>query len=353
MCLELERKSTQVGAEALTEDDRSMVDILLGKERVKGETSGGADQWESTSATSSFRDAADGTDTKMPGKGSGKARKSHRYLDRRRRLRFGKMVAHDEEEPSDDEEEEKKEEENLSLSSSEDNLSLLSDSVEADGIDLLESLSETSSSDEDEEKLATTSVTTNPSLVGSSSPGSLSPYRQPSPRTLSSRLNPLADTRGSPDSSLAKPKSRRTIAIAANFSNPSPLPSHSTLASNPSTSAGAVKLSTKSYAAGRAEKRVQLTHIGSPPLQHGPSLSKGPTVGSAFLADSATSAGDPTDGLLQAVMEETLFQSAVHAACCLAAEEDYLMVIKVFADWLLSYPVVIATSVHVSCCKER
>lgn len=363
-CLGLERKGSQAGlcfhgADGLLEDGRNMVDIILGKERSKGEeVSGGADQRAGGStAAASVQSAADvgGTDPKMAGKGmSGKARKSHRYLDRRRRLRLGKMAAYDEdeEESSDDEEEEQEDVGNLSLSSSEDNLSLLSDSVEADGLDLLESLSETSSSDDEEDKLAAAPVTTNASLGGSPRPGSLSPYHHHPPRcTLSPRSTPLADAPGSsPESSSAKPKPRRTVAIAANFSNPSPPTSQSSPAPPPLATTGAAKPSTKkSYAASRAEKRAQSTQVGSPPLQHGPPLSKGSATGPASLADStATSAGDRTDGLLRAVMEETLFQSAVHAACCLAAGEDYLMVIKVFADWLLSYPVVIATSVHVS-----
>ena len=183
----------------------------------------------------------------------------------------------------------------LSRSSSGASLSVLSESLGEDDLEMLESLSESGdSSDEENSAVQTTLV----------------PQQNPSPSfTLKSenRARPVGSN-------------KRTV-LAANFTFPS------INEGNPQSTSNSMRVN---------PSRPSLSpHI----LQ---------------LQDEHTGKLYCEDILLQQLFDETRFQSAVHLVCSIAAEESYLMILKVFADWLQSYPVVIATcgqvgQVHWTC----
>jgi len=169
----------------------------------------------------------------------------------------------------------------LSRSSSGASLSVLSESLGEDDLEMLESLSESGSSS-DEENSATQAT----------------PHPQ---QNASPSFTPKCEHHARPVGS------KKRAVLAANFTHPSvkegnPQPTGNSNPSHPKLSADI------------------------PQLQG---------------ADTANLYSE--DILLQHLLDETRFQSAVHLVCSIAAEESYLIILKVFADWLQSYPVVIAT----------
>ena len=69
-------------------------------------------------------------------------------------------------------------------------------------------------------------------------------------------------------------------------------------------------------------------------------------------AESSSMASEAVDGgdhLLKEVYCETVYQSVIHTACSILAEDSYLIPIKVFTEWLQSYSIVIATCGQVLC----
>lgn len=72
----------------------------------------------------------------------------------------------------------------------------------------------------------------------------------------------------------------------------------------------------------------------------------------ARTAESSSMASEAVDGghhLLKEVYCETVYQSVIHTACSILAEDSYLIPIKVFTEWLHSYSIVIATCGQVLC----
>ena len=190
----------------------------------------------------------------------------------------------------------------LSRSSSEGRLSVFSESLGEDDLEMLESLSESGSSSE-EENSATLTTLASPS------------HRQ---RNISPSFTPKRSSDGTkPPSHLSQPSEHqigppKKDRLAAK----SPLPSFKERVPQ---------------SPGNSTSRL-LAHI---PQQQKANTAKLHSEG---------------DVLLQQVLDETRLQSAVHLVCSVAAEESYLMILKMFADWLQSYPVVIATCCQVSHC---
>ena len=176
----------------------------------------------------------------------------------------------------------------LSRSSSGASLSVLSESLGEDDLEMLESLSESGSSS-DEDNSATQATLVPPSHPQQNASPSFTPKSEHHARPVGSK---------------------KRAALAANFTHPS------VKEGNPQSTGNAMR--------------------GNPSC---PKLSS--DIPQLQGADTANLYSE--DILLQHLLDETRFQSAVHLVCSIAAEESYLIILKVFADWLQSYPVVIAT----------
>lgn len=113
-------------------------------------------------------------------------------------------------------------------------------------------------------------------------------------------------------------KGRRNIVIAANFSN-----QVSSGSSNPST---------------------------NPSLVPNPSQSSSSSLGDSQPKSHNTSAVSTTDDdhTLRSLQLSTQYQEVVSKACEIVSKEKYMQCVKVFADWLVSYPSVLASCGHVS-----
>ena len=168
-------------------------------------------------------------------------------------------------------------------STSEDELSGLSEANASDGVDVLDSLSDSSSEEE-------------PDWCGKTKPveeSGAGGVDHPKPKQPTGKAA----------------ASKRHIVLAANFSTPAqqaPIKQTKTLQS--------------------AEKSSLFNPTG---------------VSSYFSSGVLRPSCD--DVTLEQVLRETLLQSAVHQACKLASGSGYLMAVKCFVDWLQSYPVVITT----------
>eukprot|EP00731_Ephydatia_muelleri_P016254 Em0009g678a len=268
--------------------------------------------------------AAVGTDQAAPTKPvkKSKAEGKKGVVDRRRRKPAAQMSSEEESEGSGGEE-----------PSSEDNLSLLSDSMEEDEEpDMLESLSETGTSGEEDAEEVGTRGAGGKFTKGSGERGARESEQK---GTMGSEEK---DLRGSEEksaggsvakgpkeplmqqkiessptlSTVEKPKRpvlRRPVSLAANFQTP--------------------------LEDGRAVK----TDATSGP-HTGPAPRGMDTSAQASFAKTEEVEEDKTLGRL---LQDTRTQAAVHTACRLVAEDGYLLILKCFLDWLQSHPVVIAT----------
>jgi len=187
----------------------------------------------------------------------------------------------------------------LSKSSSEGGLSVFSESLGEDDLEMLESLSESGNSSEEENSAALTTLAS-----------SSHPQRNTSlsfmPKRSSDGTKPPSQLPQTSEHQMGPPKKDR---LAAKSSLPS------------------IKEGTP-RSPGNSTSKL---------LAHIPQQQKANTA----------ELHSKDDVLLQQVLDETRLQSAVHLVCSVAAEESYLMILKVFADWLQSYPVVIATCFQV------
>ena len=190
----------------------------------------------------------------------------------------------------------------LSRSSSEGHLSVFSESLGEDDLEMLESLSESGSSSE-EENSATLTTLGSPSLPQRNTSPSFTPKRNSDGTKPPSHLPQLSKHQMGP------PKKDRLAAKSSLPSFKERIPQSS----------------------GNSTSKL-LAHI---PQQQKANTAK---------------LHSEDDVLLQQVLDETKLQSTVHLVCSVAAEESYLMILKMFTDWLQSYPVVIATCCQVSHC---
>ena len=285
--------------ESLIDRGKSMVELALSK-LIQEETSHQdsatlhvqQEGRERQSDLSNKRDqlqAGEGADNSKPpqeqeSKKHQRKKKLYKIMNLRRRRRSNQDLSSSDEEGSESEDvtDGKK---CGGRSSSEDSLSTLSESMEEDDFDLMESLSESSYSSASDSEAAVSS-------------------RHPEPSTpLDTNLAP-EDARSSPKQKVAGGK--RQIVLAANF--------------NPPTL--------------NQEKPPKT------PPQHTATSQK--PIGAPVIPAVSAIAGDDTT-LFHQLVEKTRLQSAVHMVCKVVAEENYLLVLKVFADWLQSYPVVVAT----------
>ena len=285
------KEFSDIEIETLIQNEDNMVELLLSRqsntmEETKRQSTGVNDRSSSVrgeveAPSLSPAKKRTGQDTK-PSRGKRKPRK---MVDRRRRRKGAR------DELSSDSEEVSSGEGKLSRSSSDHSLSMLSDSLGEDDLEIMESLSESSSSSEDETQptdVIESDGTHGSHLTVSSTNVTTSPQRQ-------------------------KTGSKRQIVLAASF-NLAP--------SNKNTSPSA-----------------------SPNLQ---ASSRGGKPSSNLLQSSPKGGSKNGDVLLEQLERETDVQTAVHSACCLIGEESYLMVVNVFAQWLQSYPIVIASCTQVS-----
>ncbi len=244
-----------------------------------------------------------------------KKKRSHRIVDRRRQRRRdeGQQSLSSEEstESSDDGDEEGSRA--IQRSSSNDSLSTLSDHTEGEDLDLLGSLSDSSCTSEEEEE------------EGSAS--------QVKPSTSGSSAHLLHTPVSSTESSTSpRQKPRRNIVLAANFNS---TPAQPELATSDVGSKIGAPIQKRGISKGvrRYSQQSKRTH----------DKNSSDSAAKTSFGAPIPAAASGVDASLLYLLEETEFQSTVYGACGLSAEDNYLMAIKVFADWLQSHPVIIAT----------
>lgn len=229
--------------------------------------------------------------------------RTRKVVDRRRRRKGGDENPSSEEESNSDSDDSVSNSGSLGRLSSDENLSVLLEDLGEDDLELLDSLSESSSSEPEEE-------------VGDNMPGIQKIGKSPSSET---------------NSSPTRRAGRRHIILAANFSMP-PSSSHQ------GTGGGGGGAPEKSKPVATSEKIISglgRTYPPSPPLP-APTITQSP--GSNYCK---------ADSQLGELMKSTVFQTAVYTACRLVAEESSLMALRVFIYWLQSYPIIIATCTQV------
>ena len=175
-----------------------------------------------------------------------------------------------------------------STASDEDTLSMdLSNTLGEDDLEMLEKLSDCSSSEDEGTKDELPSLEKTP----------------PNPS------QPLAV--GMSPASVQK-KAKRQIILAANFSN----------APRPKLEEAKTEFELRNTASGSAVPSSHATYL---------SVKQDPTAS--------------VDNSLLYLMEKTGHQSIVYSVCCLVAEEEsYLMSLRVFVEWIQSYPIAVAST---------
>lgn len=238
-------------------------------------------------------------------------KKKVRVVDRRRRRLGGRERERESSGEGSDDSDDSGSSDNGSLggySSDDEDLSV--DNLGEDDLELLDSLSDSSSSGaEDKEdgqpKRANPQTGTTPSLQASPT------VSNPAPRT----------------SAPAKRPGRKHIVLAANFSMP-PSISYQGMPQKPKASKPRSELVTDRGASGG----------GGGDRGHHPSSLSGPPPPS-----QASDGHMPGDQPAQ----DTPFQTAVYTTCSILAEESSLMALRVFTYWLQAYPIIIATCTQV------
>ena len=327
-------------------------------------------------------------DGEKPGKAKAVRSKKHRLkqlMYHRRRRRSDRAASSSEGESSEDssaesesesDEERGRESGRFPRSSSEESLPvLLDEGLGEDDLDMLEELSDSSSASDGEELLNQSAKPEGgrppPDLSSSGLPGSVSLQTQPKPlEQLSGSATALktsetVETVGDAPTgttSTAVPtssyslrhrysSSKRQIVLAANFNLAPPSPKATAATAHgspkpppkPSTPPPHHEASTLESAATNRDEHTK-------PSAHSITQAAATTTPAAAVSDKGTN-GLEDEVTLRQLLEETRLQTALHLVCSLAAEEGYLMVLRIFAEWLQSYPVVIATCGQV--CGER
>lgn len=180
--------------------------------------------------------------------------------------------------------------------SSSDSLSMLSDDHSDEDIQVLDSLSDSSPSEDEQKPLAP-----GPSLPGST------PSLPPSGPSLPGSTHSLS----------------------------------------PPSSAPAAKQSTDSPPKPHTSGRRQIVLAASFNLAPTKDLSTSDLETTS--AKSSTAPLEAVDGLLKKVYSQTVYESIVHTACSILTEDSYLIPIRTFTEWLHSYSIVIATCREVTC----
>ena len=217
--------------------------------------------------------------------------KKHRMVDRRRRKRGDRnRRSSGEEDDSGSDCDSMSSTESLGRVSSDEDLSLLSEELGEDDLELLDSLSDSSSDEEKAREAGPLVVEMKPAGAGAGGGGA---------------------------GGTEKKASKRKIVLAANFSMP------------PSTSY-------QGSPEGALQGSRETTKVNTQSVNDGNKVNTGPTL-----------AHSKADSLLGEFVGSIQVQSSVHTACCLVAEEGSLMALRVFVYWLQSYPIIIATCTQV------
>ena len=245
-------------------------------------------------------------------------RTNQKVVDRRRRR--GRRLSSGSSEESEGEEGERGRSRD---SSSDSSLSMPSDGESGEDIQVLESLSDSSASEDEQRTLRPPQPQQRNSIQGgsqavtnqiASSPGSshlVGVTNQASRQdTNSTSFTPTID------SGKASQRGRRQIVLAASFN----------LA--PSSSSAAVD----DAPASDVSNTAKITSSNEASLAQ------------ASIAGDSCDAGEDGDRLLKEVYCDAVESSCVHTACSILAEDAYLTNIKVFADWLQAYSIVLASA---------
>lgn len=247
---------------------------------------------------SSKQQGASGTAQVSPAVESPTKQKKHKIVDRRRRTRRRggdrERLGSDEDESGSDSD--------LDGSiggSSSGSLSVLSDDLGEDDLELLDGLSDSSSPEPDDER------------------DEKPPLEETAGEALSGATTTTTTALAATGEKSPVKRGKRQIILAANFSMP-PSPPHRP---KPTSTSG-----TTSEVKGRTGHPSPL--LPSPLTQELPS--------------------SRTDSQLEDLLKSTQVQTSVYTACSLVAEESSLMALRVFVYWLQSYPIIIATCTQVS-----
>lgn len=272
------------------EHGKSIVGILL-EQGISAVTSQPAEAKPVEAKAGNQQDTTAATKTEAKPSVSLAKQKKHKVVDRRRTRRRG---GGNQETPSHDEEEEDSGSDSdldggsIGGSSDDGSLSVLSEDLGEDDLELLDSLSDSSSSEPEDER-DEDPVQGDIEAVGATSTAVSATGLLPNP---------------------VKRARKRHIVLAANFTMPPSSP-HKL---KPGTSHEGVK------------GQTGLPYPLWPP--------KG-------LLDSKS------DSQLDELVKSTQVQASVYTACSLVAEESSLMALRVFVYWLQSYPIIIATCTQV------
>ena len=286
------------------ERGKSVVSVLLehGVSAITPEPVGAIEQ-----ATASKREPATKDKSKVTTSSSNSAprhtqskrkkKKKRRVVDRRRRKPGDEDSGEDSDHSASDGDSSLSSSESLDRLSSDEDLAL--ENLGEDDLELLDSLSESSSSGPEEEgegEEVISSYNTTPSSDAKSTGSPLTP----------------------PAAAPTRRARRKHIVLAANFNMPPKTPPHS------SPQPVSKQDHTSAKETGENSGRLPLPTRSPGPLQRA-------------VADQQ----------LVELVEDTAHQSAVYTACRLLAEESSLMAVKVFTYWLHSCPIIIATCTQV------
>ena len=245
-------------------------------------------------------------------------RTNQKVVDRRRRR--GRRLSSGSSEESEGEEGERGRSRD---SSSDSSLSMPSDGESGEDIQVLESLSDSSASEDEQRTLRPPQPQQRNSIQGGSQAVTNQITSSPGSSHLVGVTNQASrqdtnSTSSTPtiDSGKASQRGRRQIVLAASF-NLAP----------PSSSAA----------------------VDDAPASDIPNTAKITSSSDASLAQARTigdscDAGEDGDRLLKEIYCDAIESSCVHTACSILAEDAYLTNIKVFADWLHAYSIVLASA---------
>ena len=210
---------------------------------------------------------------------------------------------------------------------SDESLSLLTETLGEDDLEMLDSLSDSSSSCEENTASPVKGQTTSPN------------QSPPKSSLTASSKDPLFT--GSPSSKQHK-GGRRQIVLAASFNlAPSTQTEKKMETSQMNTSQTETKSGQKVVSA-IEDLRIssdKTKETGKPPFFEAAQPPASVATGPLSHVDTAAVSGALS---LQELMEKTNYQSLLHTVCCLVAEESSLMSLRVFMEWLQSYPIVVA-----------
>lgn len=211
---------------------------------------------------------------------------------------------------------------------SDESLAMLTEILGEDELEMLDSLSDSSSSCDE-----STASTVKGQTVKQSSPN------QSPPKSALSAPSRDHSFTGSPSAKQHK-GGRRQIVLAASFNlAPSPQSEKKIETSQVDVSQTKTKSGDQKVVSTVEDMRIssdRTKETGKPLFFGVAQLNGSMATGPLSHIDTAT------ESSLAELMEKTHYQSLLHTVCCLVAEESSLMSLRVFMEWLQSYPIVVA-----------